>query len=143
VESLLTAGEVNAARMESASRSADHPRLANAGRLVSVDSVDRSVPALFPVLRDISARGEHVCQDVLGIMTVRTKSFAWQESVKIHAFLKAPAVLLLRSAECQTTALSASAPRDCRETPKLSANALNAKPTLNVSTQRVVLRALA
>jgi len=107
-----------------------------------VDSADKNVPALSRVPRDIFAKVEPVCLDVLETMTVLTKNFAWLENVKTHVFLNPLAVLNPPSAESPTTDLSVSAPRDCKETPRLNASALNAELIPNVNIQRAVLKAL-
>lgn len=142
VENLLTVGEASAVRMVSVLRSAALPHLANVGRLVLADSADKNVPALSHVPRDIFAKVEPVCLDVLETMTVQTKNFVSLENVRTHVFWNPLAVQNPQSAESQTTDLSVSAPRDCKETPRLNANALNAELILNVNIQRVVLRVL-
>ena len=141
-ENLLTVSEASAVRTMSVLRSAALLHLANVGRLVLADSADKNVPALCHVPRDIFAKVEPVCQDVLQTTTVQTKNFVSLENVRTHVFWNPLAVQNPQSAESQTTDLSVSAPRDCKETLRLNANALNAELILNVNIQRVVLRVL-
>ena len=122
------------------SRSAGHPHSVSVGRPVSAESVGNSAPALCRVHRDIFAEAEPVCQDVLEIMTARIKNSVWQENVRTPVCWKPPAVLRLQSVELLTTAQCVSVRRDFKETLKLNAKELNAEPTLNVSTQRAVLK---
>ena len=141
-ENLLSVSEASAVRTVSVLRSAALLHLANDGKLVLADSADKNVPALCPVPRDIFAKVEPVCQDVLETMTVQTKNFVLLENVRTHVFWNPLAVQNPQSAESQTTDLSVSSPRDCKETLRLNASALNAELIQNVNIQRVVLRAL-